>query len=473
MPDSDYVFVDIETTGGNAVYDRITEIAWIHTYDNQVVAKDSLLLNPEAHIPEQIQMLTGITNAMVEHCPTFEEVAEELLDQFKDKVFVAHNARFDYGFVKNAFRRCNITFSAPVLCTVKLSRKLYPEFKRHNLDTLIERHQLSCSSRHRAMGDAQVLVEFMQKARKDLTESKVNSTIQELLKRPNLPAGIHAQDIERLPQTPGVYIFYNENNQPLYVGKSVNLYSRIISHFNSDHRSQKDIRIGQQIHRIETIQTAGELSALLKESQLVKELQPPHNRQLRRYRCLYTIYWDLNNATITKPRICEISKGILTEPSSLFGLFRSKKQATNRLKKIAKENNLCLKFIGLEKGTGPCFAYQLKKCHGVCMGKESAIQHQIRCIEGLSSIRIKDWPYPGPVTISEVSDCGKFRETHYIDHWIYYGTVEENSEMYQMNLFDHSISFDIDTYKILVRFLNKKNNKLHIEYHQEHAEYIN
>jgi len=140
MASSDYIYVDIETTGGNAVKDRITEIAWIHTRNIEVVSQKSQLLNPQTHIPQHIQHLTGITNAMIEHCPTFEDIADDLLDHFSGKIFVAHNAQFDYGFIRNAFRRCDISYSAPVLCTVKLSRALFPQFKRHILDTLIDRH---------------------------------------------------------------------------------------------------------------------------------------------------------------------------------------------------------------------------------------------------------------------------------------------------------------------------------------------
>src|SRR5450759_799089 len=134
--DCPLAFVDLETTGGTATQDRITEIA-IVTFDGNVSASWSQLVNPETWIPSHIEHLTGISNAMVADAPRFDEIANEVLERLDGHLFVAHNARFDYGFLKNEFKRVGIDFRSPVLCTVKLSRKLYPEHQRHNLDSLI------------------------------------------------------------------------------------------------------------------------------------------------------------------------------------------------------------------------------------------------------------------------------------------------------------------------------------------------
>jgi len=145
-------FIDLETTGGSSTGDRITEIG-LRLWENGEVVEDwQTLVNPEQSIPPFIEKLTGITNAMVADAPTFEDVAERFREKIGDAVFVAHNARFDYGFVKAEFRRIGKAFAAPVLCTVKLSRRLYPEYRRHNMDALIERHGLDPGPRHRAMG---------------------------------------------------------------------------------------------------------------------------------------------------------------------------------------------------------------------------------------------------------------------------------------------------------------------------------
>ena len=146
-----YAFVDIETTGSRANLDRITEVG-IVTLENQEVSEWSQLINPGVSIPANIQQLTGITPTMVSAKPSFAEIAEELYLELKDKIFVAHNARFDYSFLKAEFKRLGIDFSPKVICTVKLSRRLFPNQARHNLDTLIAVHGLQVENRHRALG---------------------------------------------------------------------------------------------------------------------------------------------------------------------------------------------------------------------------------------------------------------------------------------------------------------------------------
>jgi DNA polymerase-3 subunit epsilon len=147
-----------------ATADRITEVGIITVVDGAVIEEWSTLVDPECSIPAEIQALTGITNAMVRDAPTFAEVVDEVRSRLEGAVFVAHNARFDYGFIKNEFRRLGESFTADVLCTVRLSRRLYPEYSRHGLDQLRERHQLSMDGRHRAMGDARAAWQFIEVA---------------------------------------------------------------------------------------------------------------------------------------------------------------------------------------------------------------------------------------------------------------------------------------------------------------------
>ena len=153
-------FVDLETTGGNAAYHRITEIGIVRVVDDRVVEEWSTLVNPECRIPPPIQAFTGITDAMVADAPRFREVAATVREKLGAALFVAHNARFDYSFLRSEFRRADRRFSAKVLCTVKLSRRLYPAQRRHNLDAVMQRHGLECSARHRALGDARVLADL-------------------------------------------------------------------------------------------------------------------------------------------------------------------------------------------------------------------------------------------------------------------------------------------------------------------------
>ena len=234
MLKDDTVFVDIETTGGNAVRDRITEIAIITMSGGELVSEWSTLINPEISIPSNIQRLTGISNDMVMDMPSFQDICKDVLSRLEGRLFTAHNARFDYGFIKNEFKRCEIRFSAPVLCTVKLSRKLFPDYPRHNLDSIIRRHNLQCSARHRAMGDARVLFDFMQTLYTTLNPDQIEHVIRHLLKRPSLPAGLSEDDVNELPESPGVYLFYDKHHTPIYIGKSKNIRERVLSHFNAD-----------------------------------------------------------------------------------------------------------------------------------------------------------------------------------------------------------------------------------------------
>ena len=186
------------------------------------------------------------------------------------------------AFLKSEYKRIGHTLRQRVLCTVKLSRQLYPQFKQHGLDAIMHRHQLITESRHRAMSDVALMIGFVQSAQRELGLARLQEVATELAKRPTLPSGLDPKLVEDIPETPGVYLFYGETDLPLYIGKSVNLKERVMSHFSGDHASTKEMRISQELKRVEWIETAGELGALLLESRLVKERLPIYNRQLRR-----------------------------------------------------------------------------------------------------------------------------------------------------------------------------------------------
>jgi DNA polymerase-3 subunit epsilon len=219
-----------------------------------------------------IEEITHISQQDIENAPVFAEIVPDLLQILDGCIFVAHNVRFDYGFIRNELRRLSISFSSKQLCTVKLSRHLFPQHPSHNLDAIIERFNISCLNRHRAMGDTQVLLEFMSHCRNLFGEEKLYDVVKQLVKQPSLPPNADHTMINSLPDTPGVYIFYGENKMPLYVGKSKNIRERVLSHFNDDMNSVKEMNIALQLKEVDYIETAGELGALLKESQTIKEM---------------------------------------------------------------------------------------------------------------------------------------------------------------------------------------------------------
>lgn len=276
-----YVLLDLETTGGNPVNDRITEIAAVRVEQGVEVARWSTLVNPGVYVSGFIERLTGISNAMVSKAPRFSEVASELLALLDGAVLVAHNVRFDHGFLLNEFSRMDVALRVNTLCTVRLSRLLYPQFKSHGLDAIMQRHGLTSTARHRAMGDVDVMQSWLMLAQAELGMESINGHAQRLLQgSAALPPQLDTK-VSDIPDTPGIYIFYGEGSLPLYIGKSVKLRSRVMSHFQTANRNAREMRIAQEIRHIEWIETAGELGALLLETRLVKEQQPIHNRQRR------------------------------------------------------------------------------------------------------------------------------------------------------------------------------------------------
>ena len=450
------VFLDLETTGATATRDRITEIGIVEVGDRGV-ERYSQLVNPQARIPEFIQQLTGITEDMVADAPTFDEIAGDLFDRINGKLFVAHNARFDYGFIKNEFKRIGVDFRARVLCTVKLSRALYPQESRHNLDALIARHGLVQSGRHRALADADLIFQFWEKIRAGFPHDLLDQTLAGLTARPALPSQLDSDLPEQLPETHGVYIFYGENNFPLYVGKSNNLRKRVMSHFAADHARGKEMSLSLQVRRVDWIETPGEIAALLKESALIKELLPSHNTRLRRNKelCSWRIPASLDDpaqeAADRSPNQSSPQAELvwgrdlnLGAQPDLYGIFRSQRDALTMLAELAQQEKLCKAVLGLEKtkSGSACFGYQLKQCRGACLGKENPKLHHARLLMAMSRHRIPAWPHPGPIGLKEAEVI------HIVDAWCYLGSASREDEVHEL-LESGRPSFDLDVYKIL------------------------
>ncbi|HET9694195.1 MAG TPA: exonuclease domain-containing protein, partial [Steroidobacteraceae bacterium] len=276
--------VDLETTGGLAAQHRIIEIGIVLLEGGAVVEEWSTLVHPGLRIPAAIAAFTGIDDTMVADAPRFEDVSAEVRLRLDGRLFVAHNARFDYGFLRREFRRLGMRFSAPVLCTVRLSRALYSEQARHNLDALMERFGLSCSARHRALGDAQVLPDLLAAIERQRGADTLHDAVTAALREPRLPAHLPAELADDLPDGPGVYLFRGEDGALLYVGKSRNIRSRVFGHFADERGAGKLSKLARQVRQVEWVETGGELGALLLESRLVEDLAPSGNRRLRRSR---------------------------------------------------------------------------------------------------------------------------------------------------------------------------------------------
>lgn len=449
-------FIDLETTGANPTRDRITEIGIIQV-DGDTVSTWSTLVNPCRPIPEFVQQLTGISNDMVADAPTFAEVATELAQRLEGHLFIAHNARFDYGFVKNEFLRLGRRFHSEVLCSVRLSRKLFPQYPRHNLDSLIERHGLQQTDRHRALADADLIWQFWRIARQETEAERFVAAIRQQLQRPSLPPHLDPALLDDLPDSPGVYLFYGEGDVLLYVGKSINLRKRVFAHFAADTREDKEMRMAQQVRRVEWRETIGEFGALLLESRLVKSGQPLLNRQLRRVSELCAWRIEQCGEGDFRPRLVN-GHDPEFEIGNLYGLFATRREANNTLRKIAEANQLCPVVLGLEKVVQPgrpCFGFQLNQCKGACVGKEAIGLHSARLMSALAKLKLKAWPYAGPIGLVERNDFLDQEEIHLFDDWRYLGTAKSENEVHELLSQAVTAQFDRDTYKLLQSCLAK------------------
>lgn len=451
-----YVMLDLETTGGNAVHDRITEIAAVRIENGVETGRWSTLVNPGVRIPPFIQSLTGITDAMVAKAPAFEDIAHKLLGLLEGAVFVAHNVRFDHSFVVNELARMDIALKIKTLCTVRLSRKLYPQHKGHGLDAILKRHGLQTLSRHRAMGDVEVVLQWLQIAGAELGATAVQQAAQSLLQgSAALPPQLET-DVSTIPDLPGVYLFYGEGLLPLYIGKSVTLRTRVMAHFQAATKVAKEMRILTEIRRVEWIETAGELGALLLESRLIKEKQPVYNRKLRREAALST--WQLHDDPTANPLVKLVQLDAL-EPEhwgQLYGTYRSKRQALDALRQLAEAHGLCPRLLGLESGKGACFACQIGRCKGACMGREPLALHRVRLQMALAQHRLQAWPHPGKVAIREYLEQSGRTDFHVFDHWCHVATVTDEAELQEVKFTRHALAFDLDAYRLLSKRLGTR-----------------
>jgi DNA polymerase-3 subunit epsilon len=446
--------VDVETTGGHPAWHRITEIAIVGVRAGEVEWEWSQLVNPGGRIPPSIQQLTGISDEMVADAPPFAAIADEVEARLAGRRFVAHNARFDYGFVRTELRRLGRPFSAPLACTVRLSRDLYPEQPRHNLDAIIARHGLECASRHRALPDAQVLAQLWGALRREWPAEALDAALDRVGRRPSLPSHLSPDLVDDLPEACGVYRFIGEGDALLYVGKALNLRERVLSHFMSAGRDAKSQRLSAQVRRIEWTETAGELGALLLEARVVRESKPVYNRRLRGGGELFT--WRVDDDG-SAPQLTPLEGPL--PAGDVFGLYRSARQARTALTTLAREQKLCLRVLGLEQGGEvSCFGHQVGRCAGACVGAEPRLKHNLRLKLALAPHKLRSWPYKGAVALEETSAMG-LRQWHVLDGWQYLGSVQPDevdpAEATRGGLATPQAGFDPDVYRILARHLTR------------------
>lgn len=451
------VLLDCETTGGNPLRDRITELACIFVENGEITGQWQQLFHPGQRIPPWISKLTGITDDMVADKPDFSELTDTLQDLLKDHILVAHHARFDYGFLRAEFERAGINFSAKTLCSVKLSRHFYPQAKRHGIDAIVERLNLNIENRHRAFDDADVIRHLFQQITADYNQEEVARACQKLMQQTRLPSQLDPAEVEQLPETAGVYRFYDEHGALLYIGKSINIKQRVLSHFAAKGNLRSNEML-QRLSHIDFIQTPSDFGAQLLENQLIKDEKPLYNRRQTKAKRLYQLALSENKAGYQQVHIEMADLSQPPEFTNRYGLFRSQRQAQQKLLQLVNDHQLCQKLTGLEPAKkGSCFGYQLKKCRGACCEAEPALQYNLRLHTALSGLKNQVWPWQGPILVSEIPITGEHEASHHhlIDQWLYLGRVDdiESAQQQLRQVRNAPQYFDLDAYKIQLRFL--------------------
>lgn len=285
-----FAIVDVETTGGNPKKDRITEIAIIIHNGHRVIEEFCTLVNPEASINPFISGLTGITDELVHNAPVWSDVALRVKSMTEGKVFVAHNVRFDYAFVRNEFKRLGHTFQRKLLCTERLSNRLVPNLRSYSLGVICDFMGIKIRNRHRAFGDAIATAQLFDKLLRKDKENIIKEVLKDEINLTTLPLQLSRKDIEELPEDTGIYYFKDSEGRVLYIGKSTHIKQRVISHFSFDIESEKHRALKKHLAKIEYVITGSELVALILESHEIKRWMPPFNQALRRKKYRYAAY---------------------------------------------------------------------------------------------------------------------------------------------------------------------------------------
>lgn len=340
-----YAIVDIETTGSYALGNGITEIAIAIHDGKEILHFYETLVNPHRHIPLFIQSLTGISDGMVANAPSFKEVAGQIHELLQDKVFVAHNVNFDYSFVKHQLQEAGYEYDARKLCTVRLARKILPGLKSYSLGRLCHQVGLNHTNHHRAGGDTMATAHLFTMLMAEDKDNVIGGMLKGRNREQYLPPHVPVEQIDNLPQRPGVYYFYNATGKVVYVGKANNIFKRVRSHFSNNKPGKQKQDFLRDIHRISYKECATELMAHILESVEIRRLWPVHNRSQRGYLAQFGLYVYEDRNGYMRMAV-EKSRPTL-KPVYTFNTIVEGHQ---RLRELIAEFGLCSRLCNLAKG---------------------------------------------------------------------------------------------------------------------------
>lgn len=465
-----YAIIDIETTGGRSARDKITEIAIILYDGEKIIDTWETLIDPERTIPYNITKITGINDEMVVGKPKFYEVAKKIVEMTKGTIFVAHNVNFDYGFIKDEFKRLGYTYTRRLLCTVRLAKKSLPGFPSYALGNLIKMLDINVKARHRAMADAKATQELLEIILKnEVSEEQIIDMINAGINESRLPKNISLEKLHELPEACGVYYFYNSEKEIIYVGKSLNIKKRVMNHFSK--MTQKSEKIKQRVHDIGFEITGSELVALLFESHEIKKHLPSINRAQRRRYMNYVIFRYQNQEGY---HCLDVTKASKKERESLdvIAEFPTQSSAKRNLAWACNEFLLCSVYCNIELVSKPCFKYHVEKCYGACIEEESADDYNYRVHEAAEQMGLSfDEDF---ILIDEGREKDE-RALVWVEDGQYigfgYASLEDlNNDPEDLRDFISNYQHNPDTSKIIQHFLHRFKYQKKIVLH-DHGKY--
>jgi DNA polymerase-3 subunit epsilon len=377
-----YAVVDIETTGGFASGNGITEIAIIIHDGLKVIERYETLINPMQEIPPHIEALTGISNDMVKLAPPFAMVADKVQGLLNDKIFVAHNVNFDFSFIRHQLALEGHQLQCKKLCTVRMSRKIIPGHRSYSLGKLCTDLKIQLNNRHRAGGDADATATLLTHLLNCDCDGHISTALNKFSKDNILPPNLQKSEVEKLPLTPGVYYFKDQKGKVIYVGKAKSLRKRVCSHFTGNNTSRQRQNFLKEIHAIDFEECGTELMAFILEASEIKKLWPPFNRALKSFTQKYGLYSFEDQKGYMRLGIDKYKKQSL----ALYS-FDTILEGHNLLRLLIKEHLLCEKLCFVQTNRNACTGHEEGRCAGACLNKESAASYNVRVKYALNQLK--------------------------------------------------------------------------------------
>ncbi len=359
-----YAIIDIETTGDKPVNFKIIEIAIIIHDGNKELDRYHTFVDPQQRISPFISRLTGIQDSDVQGAPKFFEIAKQIVEITKDTIFVAHNVSFDYGVIRREFKRLGFDYRLNHMCTVQSARILIPGHNSYSLKKICTDLGISLGRHHRAIDDTLATVELF-KILFSNSKEDLSNFIKKEINPKILNPKFNVEEFDEIPNKTGVYKFFDDNNELIYIGKSIHIKKRVEQHLKNT-KTNKAIEMRDRIASVKHELTGSELIALLKESAEIKNHQPVYNRAQKTNVFSHGLYLHEDQQGYINLSIKKVN---LTERPLLT--FTSTAKGKQYLEGWLDEFGLCQKFCNLHQSNSSCFNYSIKKCEGACVGEET------------------------------------------------------------------------------------------------------